>query len=140
MDNIIDPQRKAENTYGKISTSLPFNLTHPEMDLIPYSEIIKVYYKGWSTGDLDFGFGGFLHPDYVERPSCNGTSYLFIVRNSKIGIAKWWYKENIFGAKKAKSQIIIPCKYDRIDKRSDMFVCYKNRETVFMDLQGQRMR
>lgn len=134
MDNIIESQKKVDSTNDILNSHLPFNLTHPELNLITYSEFVKLYFN-----DILYLPSALEFLDYIERPSGGGLMYLYAVRRGKIGILKMWYKENFWGKIKPKCDRIIPCMYVRIDKLEDMFVCYKRRKIVYRNMDGYKM-
>ena len=118
------------------NTTLPYNIQHPEMNLIPLSEFEK-----YCSDVTDLYWGLFdYRPDYVECPNARGKTYLYIVRKGKVGIAWGAYKQNFWGIIKYRCGVVITCKYDRIEKHPDMFVCHKENDIYYVDLQGNIMR
>ena len=107
--------------------TLPFHLQHPELHLKPISEFDKLFF--W-----------FNKPEYVEDPSeSEKPEYLYIAREGKIGILYWHFEEHWYGDTNDFHRVI-QCEYDRIEKKEDMFVCYKGSERVFIDLKGNILK
>ena len=110
-----------------IVNDLPFHLRHPELNLKPLS-----FFR-------DKGLLFFLNsPDYVEIPEKSShPEYLYIVKDELFGILYWNYKKHFFYTEN-KHERIIPCEYDKIEKKINdgMFICYKDGKRTFYDLNG----
>lgn len=110
-----------------IVNDLPFHLRHPELNLKPLS-----FFR-------DKGLFFFLNsPDYVEIPEKSShPEYLYIVKDELFGILYWNYKKHFFYTEN-KHERIIPCEYDKIEKKINdgMFICYKDGKRTFYDLNG----
>lgn len=107
--------------------NLPFLLLHPELNLRPISEFRQLHFR-------------INRPEYVEDPSKSSKpEYLYMVRSGKIGILYWKVVKRWYGASNQYRRII-PCKYDRIEKRDDMFICYKGGACVYVDLKGNILK
>jgi len=110
---------------------LPYHLLHPELNLKPLSFFAD---KG-----LSFFFNS---PDYVELPEKSShPNYLYIVKDGKFGILYWCYEEHFLYTKN-KHERIIPCEFEKIEKRIDegMFVCYTEGKRTFYDLCGVMLK
>ena len=108
-------------------SNFPFHMAHPEYHLRPFSEFDKVLF--W-----------FNNPDYMEDPKeSEKPEYLYIVKDGKFGILYWHFEEHWYGDTNDFHRII-QCEYDRIEKKEDMFVCYKGSERVFIDLKGNILK
>lgn len=72
----------------------------------------------------------------LPEKSCH-SNYLYIVKDGKFGILYWHYKEH-FLLTENKYKRIIPCEYEKIDKKigDGMFVCYQEGKRTFYDLNG----
>lgn len=119
----------------------PFHLRHPEFNLKPISEFDTSIFLGF----------WFRYPDYVEeQPYKDAESlYLYCVRNEKFGMIHVYEEKRVeeqwFGLVKKEKKYcwakrIIPCKYDRIDKYDEYFMCYKGAEVVYRDLKGHVLK
>ena len=111
-----------------VEPNLPFHMLHPEYHLRPFSEFRKIRF--W-----------FNKPDYMEDPQRSEVpEYFFIAKNGKLGILFWRFKKHWYGGSTNKYHRVIPCEYDRIEKKVDMFICYKGEERVFIDLKGNILK
>lgn len=107
--------------------NLPFHMAHPEYHLKPFSEFEKLFF--W-----------FNSPDYVEDPKeSEKPDYLYIIKDGKFGILYWHFEEHWYGDTNDFHRVI-QCEYDRIEKKEDMFVCYRGNERVFIDLKGNILK
>ena len=107
--------------------NIPFHMKHPELHLRPISEYEELIF--WRN-----------KPEYVEDPSKSDNSeYLYIAREGKVGILYWHFEKHWYGDTNDYHRII-QCEYDRIEKKEDMFVCYKGSERVFIDLKGNILK
>ena len=114
-------------SFIKNNTNLPYLLRHPELHLKPISEFQDLFF--W-----------FNKPDYVEDPNeSEMPCYLYIVKDSKVGILYWFHEKHWYGDKNDYHRII-PCIYDRIEKKPNVFVCYKGDEKVYIDLKGKKLK
>ena len=112
---------------GNVANDLPFHLRHPEFHLKPLS-----FFRDQG---LSFFFNS---PDYVEIPEQSvHPDYLYIVKDEKFGILYWHYEKHFLYTEN-KHERIIPCEYEKIEKRIEegMFICYKEEKRFFYDLSG----
>lgn len=108
-------------------SDLPFHLRYPELHLRPISEFETLTF--WRN-----------KPEYVENPSeAEDPEYLYIAREGKLGIL-YWHREKHWYRTINDYHRIIQCEYDRIEKKNDMFVCYKDSERVFVDKKGNILK
>lgn len=107
-----------------MSANLPLYLRRPELNLRPFSEY-KHKLSFWRR-----------KPDYVENPEKSTMKdYLWIARREKLGIL-YWHTEDGCLWKSNTYRRIIPCEFDAIEKFEDHFVCYKDGECDYRDLDG----
>ena len=108
----------------------PYYLAHPEMNLKPISEFEKLHFI-------------FNKPEYLEMPSGAKpfSCYLWIVKDGKIGIMFWEVAKQLVGYSN-KYHIVIPCRYDKIEKNIPQgnFKCFRNNSVVYYDLKGNILK
>lgn len=110
-------------SFNQNNANIPYLLRHPELHLKPISEFQELFF--W-----------FIKPDYIEDPKESEIPcYLYIVKDSKVGILYWFHEKHWYGDKNDYHRII-PCEYDRIEKKQDVFVCYKGGDKVYIDFKG----
>ena len=75
----------------------------------------------------------------VSSSEAEDPEYLYIAREGKLGIL-YWHREKHWYRTINDYHRIIQCEYDRIEKKNDMFVCYKDSERVFIDKKGNILK
>lgn len=106
--------------------SMPFHMAHPEYHLRPFSEFDKVFF-------------GFNNPDYMEDSKESvKPEYLYIVKDESL-VFCWHFEEHWYGDTNDFHRVI-QCEYNRIEKKEDMFICYKGSEQVYIDLKGNILK
>lgn len=109
------------------NSDLPFYLQHPELHLRPISEFPMLRFL-------------VCKPEYLENPADSiDRDYLFMVRKRRLGIL-YWHFEKHWLLNTNKYHRVIPCRYDHIEKKDDMFVCWKGTERVFIDKKGNILK
>lgn len=130
---------------SKFSTDmneLPFHLRRPELNLVPYS----AFWQKPCNTDLVLFWDMFSlysgDPEYVENLQYSGdTVYLYAAKHDRVGIISWSKKNTTFRGLINKYTLIVPYKYEMIEKRPGMFVCHKkNGKTDYRDMQGEILR
>ncbi|MBR1769404.1 MAG: zinc ribbon domain-containing protein [Bacteroidales bacterium] len=110
-------------------TTLPYNLRHPEMNLMSYGNYSLKYSFPTSLFKS-------ITPDYCEDPGGYGKHYLWFVKDGKVGIfylnQKRWIIVNEY--------IVIKAEWDKIEKADGYFVCYRGGLKEYFDLEGNKLR
>ena len=108
----------------------PFHVRHPEYNLIPAIE--SPYRKVASRWDV--------RPEYYEDVELrDGVNFLYIAWRGKLGILRYEYKRHWYG-NDHKARKIIPCNYDKIEKKTNFFICYKDGKKIFLDRNGSILK
>lgn len=105
----------------------PFHIRYPEYNLIPYSEHAASFV--------------FNQPDYIEREYLphGKNQFLWIVKDGKFGITKFRYEDHWYGDE-VYTDRIIKCRYDCIEKADAYFICHKDSQVIYIDLQGNILK
>lgn len=121
--------------------NLPFNIKHPEYNLIPRSSFKRLSF---------FKFGGMSNwPDYIEDPDKSAEKeYLYMVKKTVFGSYRfgilYFHQSKLFKSYYSY-RVIIQCRYDKIEKvRNDdnniCFLCFNKGQKDYRDSNGKIMK
>lgn len=109
----------------------PFNLTHPEYNLVSRSTWIA---RGGATGS-EYPLFDKVRFDYIEDgdPDTRTKEFRIIVKRLKFGVII--YQKKLFWGDALQG--FIPCEYDMIKRVDEGFLCKKGNVSVIIGKNGE---
>jgi len=110
---------------------LPFNMTHPQYNLIPKEDWIK---KGATPVTFDFDPEYNVKFDYIEddEPKSRIKHQLLYALKGKLGVLEYYY--SFFCSDNYRK--IIPAEYDSIERTDSTYICKRDNITLTFDRNG----